>query len=508
MAAESNGHVTEMIGRAVVGAPLKRSRWATESIDRTVPNYAFWDMLRRCQMSGYYLGGLFARRIERVIASWVLGAGVDITLRDTEGIDPDALAYTNAALADYVGSLLDAGQDEEDDTSEQVDGDAPNASLLTMVLEDAIGLGDQYVFVNPDGSQSIPSPDTVDVKRDPLDYRRVLSVTITTRTGGATIIDEYRADGRTVTTKRAPEGKEQTTVEQYENLLGRIPFVHIAFGRTGNETNGHPIHEALLPLYDQYDDLIFKQLDGAKKFGSPIPVFGGLEDLTAVQNANAPATTSTYIDKDGAEVTRPELMLDGSAAILLGKGAAISYLTPPVGFTEDTKTALKSLFLLLLDHTGIPESIWGGELSSARASSDTQMTQFIREVQGWQRNQGGWILRLCKIWLQTKALLDPGLIVGRLRLSWPELEGEDRVLLLQFLTFAKDRGLLTDATALTLSQLVDNPQEEVEDAATETEEKMQKAFPDGTTGDFNSRLNQDATAGPLGGQGGDTGGPA
>ncbi|NIV36427.1 MAG: phage portal protein, partial [Anaerolineae bacterium] len=234
------------------------------------------------------------------------------------------------------------------------------------VFRDKLGLGDQWIIVNADGSLSIPSPDTVEPEWSELDYRRLVAVTVTTKTGSQTIEDRYTALDRTITTR---EGGQTVSETAFENLIGRIPVIHVPHARSGNETYGHPIHEELRPLYDQYDDLIFKQLDGAKLLGNPIPVFEGMEDIDQVIDQNAPAEYDTYYDKDGNEVTHTQLTLDQNSVMLVGKGGSFKFAGPTVGFTEDTKAALKSLFLLLLDHTGIPEFIWGGELTSSRSTA-------------------------------------------------------------------------------------------------------------------------------------------
>lgn len=461
--------VSELIGRYVTGdaqMTLFRSRSWVKTIDETIPDYEFYDRLRRCKAKGYTLGGLFAKRIERVIASWVLGGGVTVELAEPVEASGD---YTNGQLAEFVQGLLDAGIDQEEAT----DDDDRNSSLLTGVYKDALGLGDQYVILNADASLSIASPDTVTVKRDPLNYRRVLSVTVETRTGGYVITDEYRADGRTVTVRR---GNQLLSATQYQNLLGVIPVVHVAHDRSGNETHGHPIHEELLPLYDQYDDLIYKQLDGAKLLGNPLLTFAGMEDINAVINANDTAEDDTYYDKDGNVANRKQLNIDSNAVLLIGKGGSASFTSPPVGFTADTKTALKSLFLLLLDHTGIPEFVWGGEMGSARASSDTQMSQFVKDIEGWRLDAGGWIIRLCKLWLMTKALTDPQITVGRLALEWPPLVQEDKEIRLKQVETGRKESLLTDETALSLLDLVDDPAAEVAAAQGEAQARQEKAM--------------------------------
>ncbi len=154
------------------------------------------------------------------------------------------------------------------------------------------------------------------------------------------------------------------------------------------------------------------------------------------------------------------------------------------GFTADTKAALKSLFLLLLEHTGIPESVWGAELGSARATAETQQDQFVKEIQGWRRDAGGWIIKLCKLWLQSKAITDPQIYVGRLSLTWPALVQEDKELRLKYVELGRQESLLTDETTLDLLELVDNPQAEAEAARGEADARQAAMFPDGTDAEF------------------------
>lgn len=448
--------VAEIIGRnTLANAQLSvyRSRGFVRTVDETIPDYAFYDQLRRGKQPGYKLGALFAKRIEHIFSSWVLGRGVDITL--TESGDPDnendPRNYTDAQLSDFFNA---------------------NHSMLMTVEEDKIGLGDQYIVVNADGTLSVPSPDTVEVVRDDFDYRTVLAYRITTKTEKVTIVDEYRADGRTVTYRYMDNGRLIERAENYANLIGRIPVIHLTHGMSGNETNGHSIHEDLLKLYDQYDNVIHKQIDGAVLLGNPILAIGGLVDLSAVIDANKPATAADYVDRDGAVVTRPELNVDANSILLIGEGGTAYFVAPPVGFTADTQQALKTLFLLLLDRTGIPEFIWGNELSSARASSDTQMIQWAHDVEGLQKADERWLLELCMIWLLIMALTDPQIVVDELEATWPPVLDENQELKLKAIDMARRDDLIVRKTELELLQLVEDPGDEVEKAQAEAQERM------------------------------------
>ncbi len=175
--------VAEMIGRYVIGdaqTTIYKSRARVKSIDETVPDYEFWDKLRRGKLDGYKLGALFAKRVEVIFAAWVLGRGVTVSLAESGNPDAedDPRNYTDGELARFLES---------------------NKAVLLALYRDHMGLGDQYVIVNADGSLSVPSPDTVTEEHDPLDYRAVTAVRVETRLGEHTVIDEYRAEGRTLT---------------------------------------------------------------------------------------------------------------------------------------------------------------------------------------------------------------------------------------------------------------------------------------------------------------------
>jgi len=486
--------VAEMIGRSVVAtaqSALYKFRSYPKTVDETVPDYEFYDKLRRGKAKGYTLGGLFCKRIEHIFATWIFGRGLTVSLQEREGIeyDEERLDYTNARLAEFVNGLLDSGAADEDGEEAQ-DRDDNTDSPLMRVFRDALGLGDQYVIVNSDGSLSIPSPNTVTVERDGLDYRQMEAVEIETRTAGYQITDRYEPGQRVTTVKK---GSEVEQSETFQNLIGRIPVIHLAHDRSSNETHGHPIHEQLVPLYDEYDDLIYKQIDGAKLLGNPIPVLQGLEDIDATIDANQPAEQDTYTDKDGSTATRTQINLDRNSVLLLGKGGEARMLGPDVGFTEDAKRTLKGLFLLLLEHTGIPEFVWGGELTSARATSETQLTQWVRDIEGRQKDNGGWIVRLCRIWLQVQALTDPRIVVGPLEVEWPELIEEDEQVTLQRLDFALANSLVRRVTVLEQLHLVDDAQAEVDAATEEADERREAMFPDGGTMDFRQDLNQAET---------------
>jgi hypothetical protein len=75
----------------------------------------------------------------------------------------------------------------------------------------------------------------VEETRDPFDYRTVTGVKITTRLPEYTVEDSYSLTGRTITWRK---GGDVVRAERYANLIGRLPYVRIAYGQSGNDLYG------------------------------------------------------------------------------------------------------------------------------------------------------------------------------------------------------------------------------------------------------------------------------
>lgn len=459
--------VREIVGR-VAARVVGLYHRAVSTLDRTRTDYKFWDNLRRGKARGYELGGLFAQPITEIIASWVLGEGFIAKLKtDEEG---ERVNYTNDLLVRLLKGVM---------------------ALVTQICEDMYALGDQYVIVNPDCTLAVPSPEQVDHVDD--DFGNLVGYKVTTKLEKVTIIDEYRLDGRTLTIKRAGQTDE---VMQFQNLIGRLPVIHFANDRGANETNGRPIYERALRAFRRYDDLIEKMLDGVELMGNPIPVFQGLDNIDANIEANQSMQTETYFDADGNEETRATINFDSDAAIFAGKGGKFEFVSPPTGFTEDTRNGLKVLFLLVLDTMRIPEFVWGGAVASSKASAETQMPPFVKFIQGrrarfegigaddlLEREARGGLLELLDVWLRTRKLTDPRVMVAPVEITWPELVEEDQAQMLARLTFAKTNNLISDETALDQLDLVEDTTGEIEKARQEAKKRADE---------FQQRLDQES----------------
>lgn len=462
--------IHEIVGRYTLAGDVSiyKSRSRIINVDRTRPDYAYWDLLRRGKVPFYELGALFAPRIEQIFASWTLGRGLSVALTDKDDNPDSPIAYTNAQLAHFINAHL--------------------VDLLEMD-KDRQGLGDQYAIVNPDGSLSWPSPDTVEVETDPLDYRKVTKIQVTTKLETYVVIDAYEPGVRTITIKKKSGQVESQTV--FRSLPDTIPVVHFSNKRGKDEIYGHPTVESLLKLFNQYDDVVHKMLDGVKLMGNPWPTVTGIKDTNAVINANDTAEDDTYTDKDGNTETRKELRIDGTPFMVIGEGGTFDFYGPETGFTEDARNALKALFLLVLDFTGIPEFIWGGQMTSSRSSAEVQLEQWTLDIQARQKAIEKDLIALCDLWLRMRSLVDPRIVVGDLQIDWPALIEESFDSRLSRITYLRSIGLITDKRVLQiLAPEVDDPDKELEAARLEADARRERMFPDGDTAAFGQQLDQ------------------
>lgn len=473
--------VREIIGRWAYGWENLWKRQTVKSFDATRTNYAWWDKFRRGLQAGFEFAALFAKPITEIIAGYVLGKGIGAHLVDGAETDnpDDARNYTDALLARFMRRI--------------------RGLLLTLLL-DLYGLGDQYIVVNPDSSLSVVSPDLVDVEWDELDYRRPLKYTFTTKLDKATITDEYRLDGRTLTIKR--DGEKMPEVFEFANLIGRLPVVHFANDRSGNELFGRPIYGALLKMFSRYDDLMERGVNGAEFASNPIPVVEGIEDTDQTVEDNQTQDDEEYSDSAGNIIQRIKLAFDRAGALVLGKGAKFHFASPQQGFTNDVKQMLKLLYLLGgVDHSRIPEILWGTEMASGRNTGSEQMDSFFMFINSRRlmlegegadellmAEASGGLLELLDIWLRTKGLTDPKVVVAPVQLEWPRLRVRQADVDQKWAQYGHEAGILTPETYVEASDLTDDPAGEVERAEAQAQERAE-ANQDSTEAKIDQAIN-------------------
>lgn len=446
----------------IIGHTQDTQLWrfsAARTVDKTITDYQFWDEFRRGLQPGYEFGSLFSSPMAQIVASYVLGDGVEFILAESVEASQANIDHTNELLKVFSEYLN---------------------NLMYSTVEDLYSLADMFLVLNPDGSISIPSPNMVQADYMEDDYRTLEKVTITTITKKGKIEDVYTIQGRSVITY---QGGKIVNQEDFPNLIGRIPIVHFANDRGINETHGRVIYESLLPLFQAYDDLTVKGVTGAEALGNPIPVLSGLKGVNSVQQANAPVEDETYTDQDGNTEDRNTINLDKNSMLLLGEGARADMLAPPVGFTNDTRAMLKALFLLILDHSRIPEALWGGAIASSKASAEVQMPPFHIYIKRRQNmlaglpnlsdfgvEARGGLYEVADIWLAYRALADRRVVLGATSLQFDRLGDMDPEIKRKWSEMLFKSGAISTTMMNRLSNLIDDPKGALAEAKKENEE--------------------------------------
>lgn len=456
------------------------------SFDATRADYLFWDQLRHGRAPGFRFAGLLCRPTTRSVASFVWGDGPNLAIRPDPEDTTDNLSQIKPNEA-HTNRYLDAWM-------QSVRG------LLYNTLNDCYALGDQFIVTNADGSLSIPSPDSVTIEYDALDYRKIVAYTITTRLDQGTITDRYTDDERTVMVETVVNGVRSQAKQTFPILIGRNPVVMWANDRGGNELSGRPIYDADYHLFERIDTLIEKLLDGVELHGNPIPVIQGLENIQATLAANAAPTGEVSYDRSGNVISQSILDWNRNGALLLGKGGTVAMLSPQNGFTSDIINTLHYLLFLFCMHVDIPEFMLGSMGDSGnRSLTDNQFKVFVEKIKARRMAVEGvmsgteqtvprdGLLELADVQLRTRKLMDAKIVIKPTKANWPHLTMEEAQVTLQKTIYANSQQTMRPEIMLGLLDLVSNPDETVAQA-----DAYYAAHPEKLPGadTFQSALNQ------------------
>lgn len=425
------------------------SGWNSPRYSWDRPDYEFWRRVYFCRAKGLELSGLFVKPLVNKVTAWTLGRPPHWSIEESETAEEALMQW----WTDNHPSILEARK----------------ASLKE---------GDAFAVINPDLTMTIVPADLVEPIVSEQDYSDVVGWRVTQTYPHPTrkydkqvVIDEYTAGGRTRIWM--VNGKEQAR-EVWPNLIGRLSVVHIPNQRQAGEAFGHPEAEALVTALQRYGATLDAAIDGNQLQGRPTPVlrFETVEGYN--QFWNDYGTTENQILPDGTSQAVPMLNVDLSQ-ILAAVGADFSYESPG-SFAADTMTLLEVLFLLILEHTELPEFVFGNAITSSKASAETQMPVFIRFIELRRAEMVAWLTDIAEIALAYLSLVTPG--VGTAEspvLQWEQLEQDDGRLTLDVVTWAYTEGLLDAKTALMLAPIeVEDIETVLEQAKKERQERQQE----------------------------------
>jgi hypothetical protein len=386
-------------------------------------DYAFYKNAYYCRARGLELSGTFIKPIVSKLASWTLGMGV--------GWRAGNIAAQTALDEWWTGAH----------------------PLIMRALRGSLKQGDSWLVINADLTVTVLPPETVDPIVAEDDYGRIIGWRVTQvlahpeTTQRMTMVDEYYADRRVQRVERPGAVASERT---YPNLIGRLPIVHIANALDEGDTFGHPEAEALVELLLRYNTILEAAIDGNERQGRPTPVlsFESVADLDKFWTDYGTRETRTLPDGTSETVTTIGVDL---TQILTVAGADFKYESPG-SFTTDTEKLLGLLFYLLLEHTEIPEFVFGNAIASSMASANTQMPVWERTIEGRREDAAGWLMETAAIVLGYLSLIQPGVSRETPAIQWQKLT-QDGALTLQVIAWAFTEGLLDERTALSLAPI-------------------------------------------------------
>jgi hypothetical protein len=415
------------------------------------PDYVFWLKVYRAQIRGLEVSGLLVKPIVNKLATWSLG-------RPPKWILDDEVAQQ--ALTDWWKTA--------------------HAKILRG-WHNSLRQGDAFLVINPDLTVTIVAPENVDPIVNETDYSiiegwritQVLMHPVSQRR--MTMVDEYYADRRVHEVQI--NGILQAR-QEYPNLLGRWPLVHIANQPDPGETFGRPEVEGLLPLMDRYGKVIDAATEGNILQGRPTPVltFASVQDLEKFDSENAIVETQVGADN---QISRVKIYDVDLSQLLVVSGADFEYKAPGT-FTADTAKLLELFFYLLLEHSELPEFVFGNAIASSMASAETQMPIFIEFIKGRQGEMVDWLTDIAEIAMGYLSLTQPAISAMIPTLQWEALDQQDGTLTLETIKWAFLEGLIDELTALRLIPVdIEDPQG-VLDKAKEEREAARVEFPEST----------------------------
>lgn len=466
--------VAELIGnRRVVFRRLDaRSIFnITRDVNRT--DYAFWDRLRNGRAADYLYSGLFVRPVASKITAWAFGRPPSWTHGNND-------KYTIAALSKWFSN---------------------NYTEVMRAVEDSITLGDCFLVVNSNLTLSVVPPTAVDPIVDEDDYSKIIGWRIIERyphpvdvSRTMTIEDEFYPDRRI---RKIYRDGSTAEIKEYRNLIGIVPVVHIANSAGSDELFGRPELEALLPILVKYNEVLQAAIEGNIRQGRPTPVIAGLGSPEEVERFWAQyGRTETRTLQDGTQDTVTVIDFDPDQVLTLGGTATFGWVGPG-SFVGDSSALLQLCFYLILQHTEVPEFVWGNAIASSMASATTQTEPFAKWVQKKQSEARKWYIRLAQIVMRLMSLSDPEIKVNDdVTPVFEPMLHRDQGITLSAVQFALASGLITKETALRLLPL---PIEDVESEVAKAQEQQRLQMMSQLEVQQQAQMQQMAAAAQIGG---------
>lgn len=194
--------------------------------------------------------------------------------------------------------------------------------------------------------------------------------------------------------------------------------------------------------------------------GNPTPTFEKVNPQSAQKSDQQ--YDKTYLDNEGGSAT--DSVVEWSPQEVIYTSGEFNYKSPG-NFTPNTVDMLKKLFQVMLQHTQIPEWVWGGAIASSNASVDAQLPAFAKFISMRRLKAEAPLRELIEVWLMTIALFTPNIRTDeKLEFEWSNLIPENEEIRLKWAQYLDTKGYIQKTTTVRLSNLVEDADSEVEQA--------------------------------------------
>jgi hypothetical protein len=268
----------------------------------------------------------------------------------------------------------------------------------------------------------------------------------------------FTVDG-TVTPTENQEFIENELVDR------QLPVIHFANDPEPRAIYGNSEYQNLLIYFRKYHDVLENGTKGVIYNSTPIPWLKGVKDTQATaENSSKGQNTSS---EDRGKVTWDQ----DSIIFLSGDNSGAGFLQAD-GIMTDVSSLLEKYFYMIVEASETPEFVFGAAVQSSKASTETQLPVLLQKAQRKRTQMEGILGQLIKSYIDRQIRLSNPVFLQYkdkeidIIINWPELESEDREIILKAVQLGLDNQLLSDRTALriALGDKVDNIDEEIEAA--------------------------------------------
>jgi 2'-5' RNA ligase len=184
--------------------------------------------------------------------------------------------------------------------------------------------------------------------------------------------------------------------------------------------------------------------------------------------------TETRLLPNGETETNTYIEFSSKQVVYLGENGTFKYASPGQ-FTGDTMNILQIFFYLIIQHTEMPEFIWGGAIASSKASAEVQMPPFTKWAEKEQGRAEKWLIPLIIYVTALKALTDRKVKYQegtKPNVKWMPLTTSDDKLTLEAIKIALTVGGWKPEWVVPYMPLdIDNPEEIIAGIIAQEEER-------------------------------------